>query len=64
MIERNIDIIYSGSIMPILLALVISTRHFHNHYLALFIPFSAIALYFLLAKKSNEIANYCVDPKI
>ena len=64
LIERNIDIIYSGSIMPILLALVISTRHFHNHYLALFIPFSAITLYFLLAKKSNEIANTtALNPK-
>ena len=64
LIERNIDIIYSGSIMPILLALVISTRHFHNHYLALFIPFSAITLYFLLVKKSNEIANpTALNPK-
>ena len=64
LIERNIDIVYSGSVMPMLLALIISTRHFHNHYLALFIPFSAITLYFLLAKKSTEIANTtALNPK-
>lgn len=64
LIEENIDIIYSGSIMPVSLALMISTRHFHNHYLALFVPFSAITLYFLLAKKGRKIANTAVlDPK-
>ena len=57
LLGQNIDIIYSGSIMPILLGLMISTRHFHNHYLALFIPFSTITLYFLLAKRREKIAT-------
>jgi hypothetical protein len=53
-LERNLDLIYSGSIMPILLAFMMSTRHFHNHYLALFAPFSAIALYLLLIKRNSN----------
>ena len=54
LLERNIDLIYSASIMPMLLAQMISTRHFHNHYLALFAPFSTITLYLLLAKRGNK----------
>ena len=53
-LEKNIDIIYSGSLMPLLLAIMMSTRHFHNHYLALFAPFSAITLYFLLSRGRNN----------
>ena len=63
LLGENIDIIYSGSVMPMLLALMMSTRHFHDHYLVLFIPFSAITLYFLLAQKSNNIATEAVNPK-
>ena len=52
--RKNIDILYSGTVMPISLAIMMSTRHFHNHYLVLFAPFSAITLYLLLSRGSNN----------
>ena len=54
---RRMDIIYAGTVMPITLAIMISTRHFHDHYLVLFSPFSTITLYYLLSEIKRDGAS-------
>ena len=54
---RKMDIIYAGTVMPITLAIMISTRHFHDHYLVLFAPFSTITLYYLLSEIKRDRAS-------
>ncbi len=62
-LKINLDLIYAGLLMPILLATMMSTRHFHNHYLVLFAPFSALTLYLLMAKVAGQKAKESIYRK-